>query len=111
MNVCIIRFPADADSPPYWDLVIGADVVWLEHLVPPLVQAIATCMSDLSTLYLAHQVDTIMIMLTSESNNYMYVCRSEVSGPMLCYSRCWRNISRSRRWTMHCVYPFFHINT
>jgi predicted nicotinamide N-methyase len=39
-----------------WDLVIAADVVWLDHLVPLLVQALnAVC--DESTLFvLAHQV-------------------------------------------------------
>mmetsp|Transcript_29145 Transcript_29145/g.41577 ORF Transcript_29145/g.41577 Transcript_29145/m.41577 type:complete len:316 (+) Transcript_29145:142-1089(+) len=38
-----------------WDLVIGADVVWLEHLIAPLVNTFVACMSETSTFYLAHQ--------------------------------------------------------
>lgn len=36
-------YPIGHEHAP-WDLVIGADVVWLEHLVPPLVQTLFSCM-------------------------------------------------------------------
>ena len=43
---------ADASE---WDLVIGADVVWLEELVPLLTQALRALCGSHTQLLLAHQ--------------------------------------------------------
>lgn len=47
----------DNDDEDDWDVVIGADVVWLEHLVPPLVQTLAIICKKKTKLLLSHQVD------------------------------------------------------
>ena len=39
-----------------WDVVIGADVVWLEELVPLLVQALSSLCGPHTHLYLSHQM-------------------------------------------------------
>jgi predicted nicotinamide N-methyase len=39
-----------------WDIVVGADVVWLEQLIPGLVGTLAAVCSQSTTLYLSHQV-------------------------------------------------------
>eukprot|EP01038_Epipyxis_sp_PR26KG_P007417 gene7417-10109_t len=38
-----------------WDVIIGADVVWLEHLIPSLVNTIFKCSSNNTIIYLSHQ--------------------------------------------------------
>ena len=40
---------------PQWDVVIGADVVWLEELVPLLVRALTALCGPETVLLLAHQ--------------------------------------------------------
>jgi Lysine methyltransferase len=40
---------------PQWDVVIGADVVWLEELVPLLVRALTALCGPDTLLLLAHQ--------------------------------------------------------
>jgi hypothetical protein len=40
-----------------WDVIIGADIVWLEELVPPLVQTINALSNSETLLYLSHQVN------------------------------------------------------
>ena len=50
-----------------WDIVIGADIVWLEHLEPLLMHALDALCGPHTVLYLSHQV----------SNNrhvYMHIC-------------------------------------
>ena len=39
-----------------WDVILGADVVWLEELVEPLVTALRELSSSATVIYLAHQV-------------------------------------------------------
>jgi len=38
-----------------WDVLVAADVVWLEHLVPPLLNAIDAHAGPQTVLYVAHQ--------------------------------------------------------
>ncbi len=38
------------------DLVLGADIVWLEHLVPDLVRALTAVVGERTTLLMSHQV-------------------------------------------------------
>lgn len=53
---CHLHPPAqNADTPTHWDLVVGADVVWLEDLVPLLVRALGALCGPHTTLILAHQ--------------------------------------------------------
>lgn len=39
-----------------WDVIIGADIVWVESLVPPLVDALVSMASTNSLVILSHQV-------------------------------------------------------
>lgn len=39
----------------HWDVVIGADIVWLDHLIPPLVSTLDYCCSKDTIFYLAYQ--------------------------------------------------------
>lgn len=55
--------PADVDrstcaisEPPQWDIIIGADVVWVEDLVPLLVRALEALSGPDTLIMLAHQV-------------------------------------------------------
>ena len=41
-----------------WDIVIGADIVWLEHLVPLLMHALDALCGPRTVLYLSHQVSS-----------------------------------------------------
>ena len=45
-----------SESESEWDVVIGADVVWLEELVPLLVQALSSLCGPHTHLYLSHQM-------------------------------------------------------
>jgi hypothetical protein len=45
-------FPSAEDV----DIIVGADIVWLEELVPPLVQTLVSCSEHRTIVYLAHQV-------------------------------------------------------
>lgn len=44
-----------------WDLIIGADVIWLAHLVPSLVQVINACAADDTSVIIAHQTRSIEV--------------------------------------------------
>ncbi len=39
-----------------WDVIIGADVVWIESLIPSLVQALTSCANENTTVLISHQV-------------------------------------------------------
>lgn len=39
-----------------WDYIIGADVVWLEHLVPGLIDTLVACARPNTQILLSHQV-------------------------------------------------------
>jgi predicted nicotinamide N-methyase len=39
-----------------FDVILGADIVWLEHLVPLLVRTLVACMGENTLLLLSHQV-------------------------------------------------------
>jgi predicted nicotinamide N-methyase len=39
-----------------FDVILGADIVWLEHLVPLLVSTLVACMGENTLLLLSHQV-------------------------------------------------------
>ena len=43
-----------------WDIILGADIVWLEELIPSLLQALNALASSKTTVYLAHQVRFIL---------------------------------------------------
>ena len=45
----------NTSHPHQWDLVVGADVVWLEELVPPLVCALTALCGPDTELLLSHQ--------------------------------------------------------
>jgi predicted nicotinamide N-methyase len=43
-----------------WDIIIGADIIWLEHLVEPLVKVLShLCTTSHTVIYLAHQVSIV----------------------------------------------------
>jgi hypothetical protein len=44
-----------------WDVILGADIVWLEELVPSLLQALDALASPRTVVYLAHQVHVDML--------------------------------------------------
>jgi hypothetical protein len=101
-----------------WDVVLGADVVWLEHLVAPLVHTISSCIDSQSVLILSHQVgrlDVFSVALKLHTNciliikHYLlrYAClhivdifieRVEVSGQTICYSGNWASCGNSGRY-------------
>eukprot|EP01039_Chlorochromonas_danica_P001678 gene1678-1832_t len=43
----------------HWEVILGADVVWLEDLVHPLVEALRSCSSEDTRILLAHQTRTL----------------------------------------------------
>eukprot|EP01034_Spumella_vulgaris_P025567 gene25567-32037_t len=45
---------SETNTRPF-DVILGADIVWLEHLVPLLVNTLVACMSDHTVLLLSHQ--------------------------------------------------------
>lgn len=59
-----------------WDVVIGADVVWLEHLVPSLVAALNAVCSTNTLLLLSHQVGAV-VLAGDLSCGMSLVCRCE----------------------------------
>ena len=48
----------NSSSSGTWDIVIGADIVWLEHLVPLLMHALDALCGPHTVLYLSHQVSS-----------------------------------------------------
>ena len=44
-----------------WDVIIGADIVWIESLVPSLVETLNQCASDNTLILISHQVCFILI--------------------------------------------------
>jgi ribosomal protein L11 methylase PrmA len=39
-----------------WDVILGADVVWIESLIPSLVQTLTACANENSIVLISHQV-------------------------------------------------------
>ena len=54
-----------------WDVIIGADVVWLEELVEPLITTLRALCSPRTTLLLAHQVSVTVVLALSP---LMFAC-------------------------------------
>ena len=55
-DTCFRATGEDEDKKSHqWDLVVGADVVWLEELVPPLVSALDALCGPHTELLLSHQ--------------------------------------------------------
>ena len=50
-------FPRDENGDvEQYDVILGADIVWLEHLIPSLIHALKTIMNDSSMFIFAYQV-------------------------------------------------------
>lgn len=50
-------FPRDENGAmEQYDVILGADIVWLEHLIPSLIHALKTIMNDSSMFIFAYQV-------------------------------------------------------
>jgi len=50
-------FPRDENGAlEQYDIILGADIVWLEHLIPSLIHALKTIMNDSSMFIFAYQV-------------------------------------------------------
>ena len=53
-----------------WDVIIGADVVWLEELVGPLVHALKALSGEHTVVLIAHQVVILCIFTSFYSLSY-----------------------------------------
>ena len=65
-------FSPPSEAAPLFDVIVAADVAWLDHLVSPLVNTIKALMSSHTIMYLAHQtrstsVDTALFTMLRES--------------------------------------------
>lgn len=48
--------PSTYPNDTLWDVVIGADIVWVDYLIPSLVNALNHCCQRETDLFLAYQV-------------------------------------------------------
>lgn len=59
-----------------WDVILGADIVWIESLVPSLVNTLANCAHEDTTILISHQVRcsrVLFILTTSIDCWYVYL--------------------------------------
>lgn len=66
-------FPRDENGVlEQYDVILGADIVWLEHLIPSLIYALKTIMNDSSMFIFAYQVsyrlDYYLIFLSQSTH-------------------------------------------
>jgi predicted nicotinamide N-methyase len=54
-----------------WDVILGADIVWLESLVPALVNTLVQCAHDNTTIIISHQVSINSVSFLSSRRTNM----------------------------------------
>jgi predicted nicotinamide N-methyase len=68
-----------------WDVIVGADVIWLEDLVESLVHTLSKCSSSNTIVYLAHQVSSCYCIIPFLSSSCSLHYRPEASTQMICF--------------------------
>jgi predicted nicotinamide N-methyase len=52
-------YPKEESGEGYWDVIVGSDVIWLEELVPPLIQTLEACANENTVIYISHQTRSL----------------------------------------------------
>lgn len=72
-----------------WDVILGADVVWVEDLVPSLVKALRALVGPSTTLILSHQVRAVVRKNINYSYFKLFAITSYAASILIdCYSEC-----------------------
>jgi len=77
----------DSEGSTFFDVILAADVAWLDHLVDPLVTAINACVHEGAVLFLAHQSRTREVdeHLFSSLGTFLSVDKVRVDGKISIY--------------------------
>jgi hypothetical protein len=103
-DVSTYRYPQTGRP---WDVIIGADVVWLEELVGPLVYALETLSDKQTVVLIAHQVVILYSFALIYSLSYIrtYVTNTILWNPEQIYeSRCSTTLILGQCSTQGTVY-------
>jgi predicted nicotinamide N-methyase len=52
-------YPKEENGEGAWDVIVGSDVIWLEELVPPLIQTLESCANENTVVYISHQTRSL----------------------------------------------------